>query len=217
MIKTLVLQPMNPNYPESLKDLARSLLDRLPEIDGPLELEIVNDETEIAVPEHNSMYLRHAMVRNYMLDTHLRPEHELVVWIDADLCSYPVDVCSQLYLTNPSGLAAPIVTIDRHIDKFFDIAGYIQDHGMRVDNNEPWFRNAANSQGQRQMESVGTLYTVPAKLYHDGVRYAPPYIDYYVEHLSVCKEARKRGYSIICTEKVHAIHCWLPDYGMVIH
>jgi hypothetical protein len=57
----------------------------------------------------------------------------------------------------------------------------------------------------------------PADLYKQGIRYSPPPTDYYVEHWSVMQEAKKRGYRIVALTTVHAIHAWLPDYGLEVN
>jgi hypothetical protein len=57
----------------------------------------------------------------------------------------------------------------------------------------------------------------PADLYKQGIRYSPPPTDYYVEHWSVMQEAKKRGYRIVALTGVHAVHAWLPDYGLEVN
>lgn len=216
MTKALILQPVNPNYPDEMKELASSLLSRLPKIDNGIELQIEQDDIALDIPPHKSMYAKHAAVRNYMIDTYLKPEHDFVVWIDADLMAYPIDICSKLIQANPRGLAAPLVVMEHHRDKFFDIAGFIEHNGMRSDNNEPWFKTPIID-GVIDLDSVGTLYSVPASLYKEGARYSPPYIDYYVEHWSLCREARLRGLKVVAVPSITIVHTWLPDYGLEIH
>ena len=43
---------------------------------------------------------------------YLRPEHEYVLWLDADVVKYPPDLVLRLYETNPHGVSAPLVVIE---------------------------------------------------------------------------------------------------------
>ena len=43
---------------------------------------------------------------------YLRPEHEYVIWLDADVVKYPSDLILRLYETNPHGVSAPLVLIE---------------------------------------------------------------------------------------------------------
>ena len=45
-------------------------------------------------------------------DRYLRPEHEYVIWLDADVVKYPSDLILRLYETNPHGVSAPLVLIE---------------------------------------------------------------------------------------------------------
>eukprot|EP01043_Picozoa_sp_COSAG02_P024397 COSAG02_NODE_1331_length_13215_cov_3.173058_6_plen_552_part_00 len=53
-----------------------------------------------------------ATLRNALLAEYLNPAHELVLWLDADVVSYPADMVEQLYNANPGGVSAPLVLIE---------------------------------------------------------------------------------------------------------
>ena len=53
-----------------------------------------------------------ATLRNALLQEYLRPEHEYVLWLDADVVEYPPDLVGQLHGLNPGGVSAPLVLIE---------------------------------------------------------------------------------------------------------
>eukprot|EP01052_Picozoa_sp_SAG31_P022392 SAG31_NODE_1779_length_7293_cov_39.850153_5_plen_298_part_00 len=53
-----------------------------------------------------------ALIRNLVIEKFLKPEHELVLWLDADVVAYPPDLVAQLYAANPGGIVAPMVYIE---------------------------------------------------------------------------------------------------------
>ena len=53
-----------------------------------------------------------ATIRNIVIHEYLRPEHEYVLWLDADVVKYPRDLILRMYETNPHGVTAPLVVIE---------------------------------------------------------------------------------------------------------
>lgn len=209
----LVLQPIRPSNPHALRDRASELLYAMPAANLGMRFDIRQDDAALDIPPHPSLYMRHATVRNYMLDTYLRDEHTHVLWVDSDLIDYPADLPTRLAEVGDRTITAPLPLLSPTSgwsSRFYDIGGFIED-GNRARMWAPWF----NQEGEViELDSVGCCYLAPAELYRAGVRYAPPPTDYYVEHWSVMQEARKRGYRICALTGVRAIHAWLPDYGM---
>jgi hypothetical protein len=154
--------------------------------------------------------MRHATVRNYMLDRYLSPYHTHVLWIDSDLINYPDTLPSVLMSAFPDAIVAPFAMLDKLPNRFYDIGGFIE-RGNRARMWPPFFDQEGDV---IELDSVGCCYLAPAALYHAGVRYAPPPNDYYVEHWSVMQAAKRRGYRIVALRDVRVIHAWLPDYGM---
>lgn len=211
----LILQPCNPAHttaigPDgiSLADHAVALLSRLPAANPGITLEIHQDARPITPPPSPSKYARHAAVRNYMLDTYLGAQHDYVLWIDSDLTDYPDDMPSRLLALG--GIAAPFVELEGFPGRFYDIGGFIE-HGRRFAIHPPYCQQDGPIV---ELDSVGCCYTFPAGLYRDGVRYAPPATDYYVEHWSVMQQAAARGIPIRALREIVITHAWLPSYGL---
>ena len=209
----LVLQPTRPNHPQALRERAEVLLARLLWGNPDMHFDLCPDDTALRVPPHPSKYLRHAMIRNYMLDTYLKDQHDYVFWVDSDLIDYDADLPTRLLEANPGGITAPLALLSEtsgFTDRFYDIGGFIE-KGHRARMWRPWFDQTGDV---IDLDSVGCCYLAPAQLYRDGVRYSPPPTDYYVEHWSVMKQARDRGYRVRCLTTCAAVHAWLPDYGL---
>jgi len=235
-VSILILQPTRPSNPPALRARADALLARLEGANTGMAFDICQDDSAVLIPPHPSRYMRHATVRNYMLDTYLKPHHTHVLWIDSDLIDYSADlptrlldvaglvphICPQCGASAlqrdcghqwnmPSGvIVAPFAMLDRCHDRFYDIGGFIE-KGNRARMWPPHFDQQLDV---IELDSVGCCYLVPAALYHDGARYAPPPTDYYVEHWGVMQAAKRRGYRIVALRDVKVVHAWLPDYGL---
>lgn len=209
-MRVLVLQPIAPNHPAALRERATALLAALPAANFGMSFDIRQDDAALEIPPHHSRYMRHATVRNYMLDAYLREEHDAVFWVDSDLIDYPADLPTRLAEFGDRTIAAPMATLDRWPNRFYDIGGFIE-QGNRARMWAPWFQQQGDV---IELDSVGCCYLAPAELYRGGVRYAPPPTDYYVEHWSVMTQARALGYRVIGLTGVRAIHAWLPEYGL---
>lgn len=216
-MNVLVLQPCNPAHVTamrggvSLADRAVSLLSRLPGANPGMVFDMHQDSRSITPPPSPSKYARHAAVRNYMLDTYLRPEHTHVLWIDSDLVDYPADI--PMTLAAVGGICAPLCLLDKCGPRFYDIGGFIE-QGRRARMAPPYF---VQEGPVIDLDSVGCLYLAPADLYRSGVRYSPPPTDYYVEHWSVMGAARAQGISIRALTDVAALHAYLPEWGLPLN
>lgn len=206
----LVLQPIRPSNPPALRSRADSLIERMLRANPDLSFDVAQDDTALDIPAHPSLYMRHATVRNYMLDTYLLPSHTHVLWIDSDLIDYPVELPSLLLAAAPGAIVAPFAMLDKWPNRFYDIGGFIE-QGNRARMWLPYFEQDG---AIVELDSVGCCYLAPAELYRDGARYSPPPTDYYVEHWSVMQQARRRGYRICALRDVRVVHAWLPDYGL---
>lgn len=233
----LILQPIRPSNPPELRAIADALLARLEGANAGMTFDICQDDSAVDIPAHPSLYMRHATVRNYMLDRYLRPEHTHVLWIDSDLIDYRADlltllmegmlraqwtcphcgmstvlghsVCGHTWETS-NVIVAPFAMLDKWQGRFYDIGGFIE-RGSRARMWPPYFDQEG---AVIELDSVGCCYLVPADLYRDGVYYSPPPTDYYVEHWSVMQAAKRRGYRVVALRDVQVVHAWLPDYGL---
>jgi hypothetical protein len=206
----LILQPIRPSNPPALRTIADALLARLEGANPGMTFDICQDDSALDIPLHPSLYMRHATVRNYMLDRYLKAEHDAVLWIDSDLIDYPADLPTRLAAYGDRTIVAPIAILDKWQRRFYDIGGFIE-QGNRARMWPPWFQQ----QGEViELDSVGCCYLVPAQLYRGGVRYSPPPTDYYVEHWSVMRQAKALGYRVCALTTVRVVHAWLPDFGL---
>lgn len=214
-MNVLVLQPTRPSNPPALRARADELLTRMVGANPGMIFDVRQDDTALEIPAHPSKYMRHATVRNYMVDTYLRPQHSHVLWIDSDLIDYPANLPTLLHdeakrtLTTPT-IVAPMAVLDHYPERFYDIGGFVE-NGRRANMEQPWFRQTGDV---IELDSVGCCYLTPAMLYHQGLRYSPPVTDYYVEHWSVMLAAKRKGWRICALTRVRATHAWLPDYGL---
>lgn len=219
----LVLQPIRPDHPPALRKQAAILLGRLEHANIGMIFDIRQDDTRLPIPDHPSRYIKHATVRNYMIDTYLTNEHDAVFWVDSDLIDYDADLPSRLHTANPGGITAPLALLadpnPYGRDRFYDIGGFVE-HERSAEAYPPYFHQAGDV---IELDSVGCCYLAPAALYRDNVRYSPPPCDrwiagermeYRVEHNSVMAQARAQGYKVCCLTTARAIHAWLPAYGL---
>lgn len=238
----LILQPIRPSNPPALRAVADALLARLPAANPSMTFDIRQDDVALEIPPHPSLYQRHATVRNYMLDTYLKPEHTHVLWVDSDLIDYPADLPTHLMWAASQCPHCPFADADACQDADYErclrcrtrwpgtivaplallseTSGWSQrfyDIGGFIEQGSRarMFPPWFNQQGDViELDSVGCCCLAPAALYRDGVRYSPPPTDYYVEHWSVMRAARQRGHRICALTTMVATHAWLPDYGL---
>jgi hypothetical protein len=218
----LILQPIRPSNPPALRAIADALLARLEGANAGMRFDMCQDDAALDIPAHPSLYMRHATVRNYMLDTYLKEEHTHVLWIDSDLIDYPAELPSLLMEAAPGAIVAPFAILGESSDpvrkvfgpnRFYDIGGFIE-QSKRARMFPPYFDQGGPIV---ELDSVGCCYLAPASLYHAGVRYSPPPTDYYVEHWSVMQDAKRRGVRVVALRDVRVTHAWLPDYGLGVN
>lgn len=146
----------------------------------------------------------HANARNALLNRYLS-DHDMVMWIDADLVDYPADIITRLDKANPGGVTAPVVLIEG-TRRFYDTYGYRQ-NGKQVLCDWPYF----NPTGQLvTLDSVGCAYLIPASVYVNQ-----PYVTMpdQTEHYSIMLAAKKQGLKIACYTDMTIYHANLPLYG----
>jgi tetratricopeptide (TPR) repeat protein len=210
----LVLVPVKPNLHIALKQRARELAQRLPEANPGLTFELVFDERgpgDKAVRDLEGRVLLTAPIRQQLIDEFLKPEHHAVLWVDADLVSYPADLPTHLLRRNPLGVSAPVVLLDHHADRFYDVAGFVE-NGQWARVNYPWF----NQKGPEfDLDGVGCIYLVPTKVYHAGGRHEN--VPGFTDHLAVCSMAKRLGMPVRAYGDLKAYHAYLPDFGESFH
>jgi hypothetical protein len=154
-------------------------------------------------------YARHARVRNRLIDIHLRPDHDAVLWVDVDLVRYPADIITALDAVRETGVAAPAIYLDEApTGRWYDTGGFIETPGQHT---PIWPRHFRQDGPIINLLSVGCLYLMPAAVFHAGHRYQAPRPPY-VEHWSIMEAARAMGYPVRCDLRLEAFHAYLPSY-----
>jgi hypothetical protein len=156
-------------------------------------------------------YSAHARARNATLDEYLRPSHTHVLWIDADIVSYPPDLISRLLAPFTAGIVAPLPLIE-DTDRFYDVVGFLDIHGKRLPIYPPYLSGDSDLV---PMRAVGTCYLIPASIYRDGARYEPT--TGHTEHYTVMAAAAEAGMRISCLRSLTIAHADLPKYGEAWH
>lgn len=221
----LVAIPVKDDLNPTLKRRASALLAALKK-DGRnqsifnIELAFYEDSGAPTPPDGGKWY-HQARARNELIRAYLRPYHNYVLWIDADLTDYPADLPAALYEANPDGITAPLVLIEG-TEQFYDTLGFIE-HGRRANHARPYFHTNPDNRGLVNLDSVGCVYLMPSFLL-DRVRYASlpynPDEDHstiartgHTDHWPIMKAARAQGITVACLTTVTAVHADLPKYG----
>ena len=156
-----------------------------------------------------SMNLCHA--RNSLLDIYLKPEHEFVMWIDADIVDYPEDLALRLLREVSDGVIAPMILIEG-TDRYYDTYTHIDLKGTPARAATPYFDV---DDDLIPMSCVGGCYLMPAEV-HRAMHYTPsggPGM----EHLTLMRVAKKMGFDIFVTRRVKVYHADLPKWGEIYH
>ncbi len=215
-MKILVLIARKSNLSPGLVRISDALAAQLPEENPDHECEIVIDERGPGdahlTDQPLSVRCAHiADIRQGMIDEHLRQEHEAVLWIDADIVEYPPDLPSQLIKRSGGGVGAPMVLLEGFEHRFYDTAGFIED-GQMACQLPPWFEQSGPVY---ELESVGSIYLIPATVYRQGGRHVKS--PTCTEHYSVCSRARELGLPVRAFADLVALHANLPWYGEGYH
>jgi glycosyltransferase involved in cell wall biosynthesis len=208
MINVLVAIAYKPDllpfFYRRMLDLSDALIDT--NLDFQIDIARHTKEVDTSGPYASPQ----ARARNALLDEFLRPEHDYVLWIDADIVEYPPDLLTRLYNANPGGIAAPAPLVE-DTELFYDTYGFIE-NGDYVSAHPPYFKSTDRFV---HLDCVGCTYLIPASLYHTGVRYSAT--PERTEHESVMRQARHENISIVCDRELIIYHANLPKYGLAWH
>jgi hypothetical protein len=219
---TLVLIPARPDLHPALRAQALYLAHAL---EGETEI-VLDDRPWHGDAQNYGDWPRRirasAELRQAVLEDALQSHHRAVLWVDADVISYPVDLLARLDALGPENVTAPAVTLDRWKDRFYDIGGFLERRGgclafTRMD--LPWFDQPGPVV---ELESVGCVYRVPADVYREGATHhvveddASP-LGAWSDHYSVCRAALAMGRKVRADLSVRAVHAWLEDFGERAH
>lgn len=178
-------------------------------------------------PACEKQYEPNARARNEVIDRYLKPWHEWVLWVDADIVEMPTDLLKTLMETSRRwateefpAIVAPMVWMERvgpgpvgfeNGGWFYDTGGFVGDDGAHAS-----FHVGPLDEGDEVvMQSVGCVYLAPAELYRRGLRYVVKGDE--VEHIGFCRRARNMGAKVIATRRAEVVHAYLPKYGEKWH
>lgn len=222
----LVAVPIRPSLPAALSQLARELAWAMVPANPDHALTLHFDFEPIErVPGETTPWAKVARVRNRMLDRVDFRRWDYVLWIDADVMAYPHDMPTRLIAANPEGITSPLVFIEGS-EILYDWAAciYKGKDGIEPDNREylpgrniatlPPYWLESDVAEFVEMDCVGTVTMVPAKLYN-WIRYEdhPAFTDHY----SICRAARSCGRKVGILRTCTALHADLPKYGEPFH
>lgn len=125
--------------------------------------------------------------------------------------SYPANLPTVLHSRNPGGVSAPVVLLDHHPERFYDVAGFVEG-GRWARLTPPWFDQPGPV---FDLDGVGCLYLVPAEVYRTGGRHVS--VPGYTDHLAVCAHARRLGMPVRAYADLRVYHAYLPDFGEPFH
>lgn len=175
-------------------------------------------------PPGAGKWWQQARARNDLLAAHLRPDHDFVLWIDADLVHYPANLPALLYEASPGDIVAPMVLIEAK-SQFYDTLGFIES-GRRLGAWPPFWRRRPLKNGLQALDAVGCVYLIPAPIVR-AVAYesVPATADLHpglqktghTDHWPVMEAARAAGLGIYCDPSVVTLHADLPKYGEIWH
>ena len=212
-MRTLVLVPESPTLQPQIRERFWAGLEAM-FYKNMYTLDLRTDKRPADRPirTHEDRCVALAAIRQAMVDEYLTYElHSHVLWLDADIVDFPVDLPARLLEVNPAAIVAPAVCIDGNPLRFYDTAGFVENN-QRCRHDQPWFDQPGPVV---PLESVGACYIVPAVVYWAGARhvYSPPFTD----HMSVCRRARELDIPVLCDTRITVFHADLTRYGLAWH
>lgn len=208
-MKFLVLLPMKPNAHPQMEAIAAHLLDHLvcyTQNEGHVVESVIDRRGvgDVGLKTLDARTKHMAPLRQQMIDDHF-VDHDGVFWVDADIIQYPAYTLS--HLIEMGGIAAPMIVKEGDPDRFYDVAGFVQE-GQWANLYRPWF---LNNDPVIELDGVGSTYYVPAEVYRTGGRYF--HTPGYTEHFSICLHARKIGVSVKARTDLVVYHADLEKHG----
>lgn len=212
---------MSPALWESMHQFANLMVRNNPGFNVEL---CVFTELFAKTPGERSIFDRPAQARNALIEKHLKPHHDYVFWVDADLMWYTPDSILRLASINPDGVTAPLVLIEKtgkpQDNWFYDVAAFVE-KGQPVYRDGPHFGNVlhkapyfVSTDDVIDCESVGCCYLIPASVHRTGVQFYPtPFTD----HFPVIRKAIEMGMRVCTARHVIFYHAYLPKYGEAWH
>lgn len=224
--RILTIIPVKPNLNHVLKAKCMQAADAMQ--DANPDMQFMFDTTPIPkLPTDYTPWSRVTRIRNLILTKINLEEWTHLLWIDADVIQYPTDLAAQLLQSNPTGVSAPMIFVEKLGNHFYDWAAFIikgkdgiqpfnpkQIFGRNLSHSSPFWPTEPTTR-ITEMDCVGTITLVPTIIYADGTRY----LDHpsMTDHYPICRAARDRGLKVTVNRDIHAVHANLPLYGEAWH
>jgi hypothetical protein len=209
MPKVLVPMPYKPTLHPKLVDMMLDNLEALTKNNPLFDIEIgFNTDPEPRLADER-VWAPVGRIRNKTIARFLRPEHDYVLWIDADIVQYPADLLTQLYQVNPKGITAPMVLI-QGCDTFYDTAGFVTLSMQNAVPQMPYWPRDIDSLAPFALAGVGACYLMPAWPYQRDIWHQDtPWTD----HWPMMEAIRQAGEQVLALPGCVVYHAHLPSYG----
>ena len=211
MTRILVATPVRAPLHPALWARMTALHAELPRANPGLRLDVAVYENRISPPAGSDAFTAHAQARNELLARYLRPDHDYILWVDADVVAYPPDLPTRLLAVHPAAVVAPLVLIEG-TQMFYDVFGFRALGGAQV--MAMWAPGPGNV-SPAQLAEVGTCYLIPAEVYRRGAGYTPT--PGHTEHASVMAAARAFQCPVLCDTTTTIYHADLGTLGLPWH
>jgi hypothetical protein len=215
--------PVKPTLHETLRFRCAALATALPRYNPQHQFAVHFDSRPIP-PEPGDCrpWSKVTRIRNKMLETSRWEEFDYVLWIDADVVGYPVEMPTTLVESAGEGISSPLPLIEGSM-RLYDWAGCVVKGGDIIQptnrnrlvgrnlQHEPPYWPTDPKQDVVEVDCSGTCMMIHTSVYHSGVRHEdhPAFTDWY----PICKRARDMGKKVVIDRRIHLFHAELPRYG----
>ena len=226
MSKILICIPIKPTLNPILLQKCLELIGKLPAANPDHQVSTYLDFERVpSEPGDCRPWSKVARARNRMVSRIEPDNYDYLLWIDADVIDYPLDLPTKLIQGNKDGISSPMVMIEGG-DTFYDWAAFIlagKDHirpdyrerieGRNINPNAPYWPTEPSEQIV-DMDCTGTICMVPSWIYkHCKHEDHPAFTDWF----PLAKVCRDHGKRVTVDRSIKAVHAYLPKYGEAFH
>lgn len=215
-VKILVAIPVKKGLNDKLREKMQGKVSALQEAHPEVDVCIHENEPIVTPVRGSSSYVMDraknlANARNLLLDHIELDKYTHILWIDADIVKYSVDLPYHLLSVSQTDIVAPMLLIEG-TNVYYDTYTHIEAWGRPADPHPPYFYSQENLV---EMQCVGGCYIIPAEIFKT-TRYQP-YGGPGMEHYYLMEAARRQNYKIYVTRNVKIYHANLPAWGEEFH
>ena len=151
------LTNMLPYFIERMRSNVAAMVAHCPDIDFVVEYCTDRVPKE---PHDYTPWSRVARVRNLMVSRLDLTTLDYLLWVDADLMSYPPDFPRRALTYNPNNITAPVVLVENSTS-FYDWCGFIPAGKTTMESNKRWASDIAYTRGRNIGVQPGTKHIIP--------------------------------------------------------